>query len=182
MDQIIRFIEDNNTIIIIASMAFNILLFIMLICNYFITANLKDKYKKLIKGTNGKNIEGILLQHMEEVEVVKGEFQNYNRRLDVVNNRVSFCLQKVGIVRYNAFQDTGSDLSFSIAMLDDNNDGVIITGIHGRSETISYAKPIKGGKSNYSLSVEELQALDRAKGKELDGLEKKSSRRTKEAI
>jgi len=182
LDQIIRFIEDNNTIIIVASMAFNILLFIILIFNYFVTANLKDKYKKLIKGTNGKKIEGILLQHMEEVEVVKGEFQQFNRRLDVINNRVSFCLQKIGIVRYNAFQDTGSDLSFSIAMLDDNNDGLILTGIHGRAETISYAKPIKGGKSNYTLSIEELQALDRAKGKELDGLGQTGSRRSKEVV
>ncbi|KAB3532233.1 DUF4446 family protein [Alkaliphilus serpentinus] len=163
-------------------MTFNILLFILLLCNYLITANLKDKYKKLVKGTNGKNIEGILLQHKEEVDEVRSEFQQFNRRLDLFDNRLSFCVQKIGIIRYNAFKDTGSDLSFSIAMLDDNNDGLIITGIHGRTETISYAKPIKEGKSNYSLSVEELQALERAKAKEIDGLEMKSSRRSKEVV
>ena len=67
------------------------------------------------------------------------------------------CVQKVSIIRYKAFEDVGSDLSFSIALLDENNDGIILTGIYGRNESTTYAKPIDKGISRYDLSEEEKQ-------------------------
>jgi len=143
---------------------------------------LKDKYRRLIKGTSGKNLEGVLLDHIERIEGVQAEMQTMNKKLGIVENRMSFCIQKVGIIRYNAFQDTGSDLSYSIALLNEENDGVILTGIHGRTETISYAKPVKAGKSTYSLSVEELQALDRAKENVLDFRDIQGKRSNREVV
>ncbi|GAB6085937.1 DUF4446 family protein [Alkaliphilus crotonatoxidans] len=180
MQGLVTFIEQYSIPIIIACCLMNILLVLLLSINYGITASLRDKYKKLVKGTNGKNIEGILMEHMERVEAAKEEQERLYRKLDILENRMSFCVQKVGIIRYNAFQDTGSDLSYSIALLNANNDGVIISGIHGRTETISYAKPVKGGVSTYPLSVEELQALDRAKENVLDHIEVKGSRSNRE--
>ncbi len=180
MQLVLEFIEQNSTAFIVASIALNLLLIILFIVYSTITAGLKDKYKRLVKGTNGKNIEGILVEHLEKVQAIHDDMDQYYRRLEIMDNRLSFCTQKVGIIRYNAFQDTGSDLSYSIAMLNGNNDGVIITGIHGRTETISYAKPIKDGKSTYSLSVEELQALDRAKANALDRIDIKGFRSNKE--
>ena len=70
-------------------------------------------------------------------------------------------VQKCNIIRYNAFNDTGSDLSYSIAMLDNFNDGLIITSIYGRNESTNYAKPIVG-VSSYPLSVEEELVLNRS--------------------
>jgi hypothetical protein len=66
---------------------------------------------------------------------------------------------KVGIHRYNAFSDTGSDLSFSVAILDEYQDGVLLTGIHNREQTYIYAKPIQRGQSQYTLSPEEKEAI-----------------------
>ncbi len=180
MQWLVAFIEQYSVPIIIACCFMNILLVLLLSINYAITASLRDKYKKLVKGTSGKNIEPILMEHLERVEAIHGEQNSLYRKLDILENRMSFCVQKVGMIRYNAFHDTGSDLSYSIALLDANNDGVIISGIHGRTETVSYAKPVKDGVSNYPLSVEELQALDRAKENVLDHAEMKGSRINRE--
>lgn len=72
---------------------------------------------------------------------------------------------KVSIVRYRAFEDVGSDLSYSIALLDNNNNGVILTGIYGRNESTTYAKPIDKGLSRYELSDEEKYVLKDAMNK-----------------
>lgn len=82
-----------------------------------------------------------------------------------LESRIKGCLQRVGIVRFRAFEDTGSDLSFSIALLDSCNNGVVLTGLYGRSESFIFAKPVKGGESPYPLSQEEREAIARA-GKE----------------
>lgn len=76
--------------------------------------------------------------------------------------KLTFAIQKVGFVRYNAFGDMGSELSFSIAFLDNFLNGFILTSIYGREHSTCYAKPIKDGKSIYPLSAEEIQAIDRA--------------------
>lgn len=69
---------------------------------------------------------------------------------------------RIGIVRYSAFQGTGPDLSFSLALTDVRGSGVLLTGLHGREEMRLYLKPLKQGKSTYALSDEEEQALKRA--------------------
>ncbi|MPM47586.1 hypothetical protein SDC9_94297 [bioreactor metagenome] len=71
-------------------------------------------------------------------------------------------MQKVSIIRYKAFEDIGSDLSYSIAMLDGKNNGILITSIYGRNESTTYAKPIDNGISRYDLSEEEEKVLHQA--------------------
>lgn len=65
-------------------------------------------------------------------------------------------------MRYNAFDDMGSQLSFSIALLDDFKNGFVLTSIYGREETVSYCKEVKNGTSTIPLSAEEIMVLDRA--------------------
>jgi len=180
MEWIMNLLEQYSGPLLIGSIALNLLTIIFLIINMGISANLKEKYRKLVRGTDGKQIESILLEHMDKVEEVHQRLDHMESQLDVFNNKLSFCVQRMGIIRYNAFNDTGSDLSYSIALLDENNDGIILTGIYGRVETVSYAKPVKNGVSNYSLSVEELQALERAKENALDRVDLKSNRSTRQ--
>jgi len=91
-------------------------------------------------------------RRLEELE------QEYNR-LNVTNGLAS---QKISIVRYNPFGDTGGDQSFSLAVLDAHDSGYVLTSIHGRQGTRVYVKPVDYGKSKYSLSAEEQQALSQA--------------------
>ena len=82
--------------------------------------------------------------------------------VDSIDKNLESCIQKIGIVRYNAFKDTGSDLSFALAMLDENNNGVVLNGIYSREMSNIYAKPVQNGKSNYTISEEEKEAIQKA--------------------
>ena len=72
------------------------------------------------------------------------------------------CIQKIGLVRYNAFKDTGSDLSFTLALLDNKNTGIVLNGIYSRETSNIYSKPVEKGTSTYTLSDEEKQAIQKA--------------------
>ena len=85
-----------------------------------------------------------------------------NKLCEDLKDEVKGCVQKVGIMRYKAFEDVGSDLSFSIAMLDAHNDGIVLTGLYGRHDSTTYAKPIDKGISRYELSEEEAHVLKEA--------------------
>ncbi len=80
-----------------------------------------------------------------------------------------FSVQKVGIIRFNPFSEVGGDQSFSISLLNENNDGAVITSLYTRQENRVYGKPIKNGQSEYSLSEEEKQAIEKAKNSKTNG-------------
>lgn len=83
-------------------------------------------------------------------------------RADTLENRLQLALKHVGLVRYRAYEDTGGDQSFALAILDDARDGVVVSSLHGRGGDRVYAKPVKGGRSSYALSEEEQQAIVQA--------------------
>ncbi|CDF58974.1 DUF4446 family protein [Thermobrachium celere] len=121
----------------------------------------EKRYRKLMKGNN-KNLEELIMSYTENIDSAVEKVNQINESLKDVDSRLKKCIQKVGIVRYRAFDDVGSDLSFSVALLDENNDGIVLTGLFGRSECTTFAKPIENGISKYDLSDEEKQALDQA--------------------
>lgn len=86
---------------------------------------------------------------------------------------------RVGVVRYNAFRDTGHDLSFSVAWLNQRQDGVVLTSIYSRGESNVYAKPIFGGQSPYPLSEEEIMAIQKAMDENSTRSEQKKQRPTR---
>jgi len=90
------------------------------------------------------------------------DLENINRALKRLEEKFSSSLQHVSVVRYNAFDDVGSDLSFSVAVLDERGNGFVISSLYGRNETRTFAKPVKGGKSEYKLSNEEVAAIRKA--------------------
>ena len=139
-----------------------VLLFIMVIILFKSIGKLENKYRRLMRGTNGRNLEEMLLEKVDSIEEVKEISKKVISEYERLEEKMKECIQKVTIMRYKAFEDVGSDLSFSIAMFDDKNDGVILTGIYGRQESTTYAKPIDKGISRYDLSEEELYVLNEA--------------------
>lgn len=89
-------------------------------------------------------------------------FEKLSKDLENLKKESKFSIQKVGIVRFNPFSEVGSDQSFSIALLDANNNGVVITSLYTREGNRVYGKSIINGQSQYSLSGEEKQAIDKA--------------------
>lgn len=156
-----EFLKSNNYLIF--SFILNILFIILFIINYIRLANMKKSYDKFMKKLGkGENIEEMLKNHLEKVEFVhkqNEEILNYCRKID---NDFGKTISKIGIIRYSAFKDTGSDLSFTLALLNKHNDGVVLNGIYSREMSNIYAKPIKNAESTYTLSNEEKQAIQKA--------------------
>lgn len=156
-----EFLKSNNYLIF--SFILNILFIILFIINYIRLANMKKSYDKFMKKLGkGENIEEMLRNHLEKVEFVhkqNEEILDYCRKID---NDFGKTISKIGIIRYSAFKDTGSDLSFTLALLNKYNDGVVLNGIYSREMSNIYAKPIKNAESTYTLSNEEKQAIQKA--------------------
>jgi len=106
-----------------------------------------------------ENLKEILAQFKDLEE----NFEKISQDLENFKKESLLSLQKVGIVRFNPFSEVGGDQSFSIALLDGNDDGVVITSLYSREGNRVYGKPIKAGVSEYSLSEEEKQAIEKAK-------------------
>ena len=124
---------------------------------------LNNEYKSFMKKIgNGKDLPEMLKKYLDDVSIIKrdnSEIKAYYTKLD---NDIASCVQKVGLVRYNAFRDVGSDLSFALALLDRDNNGVVLNGIYGSDSSNIYSKPIRNGESQYQLSDEEKYAIDLA--------------------
>ena len=104
-----------------------------------------------------------LKEILSQFKELEKNFERLAKELEDLKRGGQFSLQKVGIVRFNPFLEIGGNQSFSIAFLDGNNDGVVITSLYSRGGNRVYGKPIKAGTSEYSLSEEEREAIERAK-------------------
>ena len=154
----IDFLKTETFLIIIAGV--NILLLILYISNLFKLNKLNKNYRLFIKKLgNGNNIEEILKKYIQKVEEVDGKNKETMEYCNRLEKNISLCIKKIGMVRYSAFKDTGSDLSFALALLNEKNDGVILNGIYSREMSNIYAKQVKEGKTNNKLSEEEDKAL-----------------------
>jgi hypothetical protein len=110
-----------------------------------------------------KNIEELLDLIMDRTELIINKNEELDKKLSNIDKKLINCIQRVGVIRYNAFDNVGSDLSYSIALLNDSDNGIVLSGIYSRDSSSTYVKPINNGKSQYKLSDEEMQALDIAK-------------------
>lgn len=139
------------------------LLLILYIVNCVKLAKIRKEYKAFMKKLgNGNNLEEMLKSYIYKVEDIDAKNQELQAYCNKLDGDMANCIQKIGIVRYSAFKDMGSDLSFTLALLDEKNDGVVLNGIYSRELSNIYAKPIKNGTSTYTISEEEKQAIDLA--------------------
>lgn len=161
MEEIFKYIHKDLLLIIISII--NIILLLLYIINTIKVKKLEKRLNRFIKNIgNGNNIEEELSRHMIKVEEVSKENNDIKQYIKDINENVTKCIQKVGIVRYNAFKDTGSDLSFTLALLNKQNNGVVLNGIYSRDISNIYAKPIINGESTYKVTPEEQEAINKA--------------------
>jgi hypothetical protein len=162
MESVFAIIDTYLPFILAAMAIIIIILFIMVMVSLSSISRLETKYRKLSRGIENKNMEEIINGYLDRVEEVAKEGNEIKALYDSMDQKLKGCLQKVSVVRYRAFEDVGSDLSFSVAALDERNNGFVLTGLFGRNESTTYAKPIDRGISRYDLSSEEKQVLKEA--------------------
>jgi hypothetical protein len=154
-------LSQNNLQLLTLSLAgFVIVLFVIVLFLWIQLAKGNTKYKKLLNGASSVNIEQLLLDMQEKLNEQKATAYTQHQAIEVIQTKLTKMKSNVAIHRYNAFGDTGSDLSFSIAILDEHKDGIILSGIHSREMTYIYAKPVEKGASSYSLTPEEKDAIN----------------------
>lgn len=141
----------------------SLMLLILYVLNSIKLTKLRKNYSDFMtKLGKGENINEMLQQYVKDVENIKNENAEIERYCEKLENDSKENLKKIGLIRYNAYKDTGSDLSFALAVLNEKNTGIVLNGIYGRDTSNIYAKPIIEGKCTYALSKEEEQALNEA--------------------
>jgi hypothetical protein len=128
------------------------------------TRRLARRLDGLTRDGDGRSLEGILDAHLDKVFTVARELDELAARSAVLEATQRMALQRVGLVRFNPFEDTGGNQSFALALLDAHGDGLVISSLHARTGTRVYGKVIEGGRADVTLSDEESAALQLAQG------------------
>ena len=153
----------HSDLFLIIIFILNIVLLIWSIISNIRIRNIHNKDKIFMeKLGDGKNIKEDLDNYMRRVSSSEEEIRKLSLYYKELDNKTKNCIQKVGIYRYNAYKDTGSDLSFAVCLLDEKNNGVVFNGIYSRDMSNIYAKPIENGTSKYKITPEEQEAINRA--------------------
>lgn len=129
---------------------------------------LRRTYSALLTGTDGRDLGELLSMYVEQMSLAASKADQLSKSSDRMDRRIKNSIQRLGLVRFNAFEGIGGEQSFAASLLDEKGDGVVISSLQGRGENRLYAKPIKNWDSSYTLSVEEKEALTQARDSDVD--------------
>ena len=158
-------IENNMAYLVIGLAVAVVILFILCIVLFVKFSGQKKKYDYFM-GANRRPSHNLEMKIQDYYETSKRIEEKYSKLLDMVTDMDKTDktkIQKVGLIRYNPFDEMGGNLCFALALLDGYDNGVVLNGIHSRTGSFTYAKPIEMGVSTYMLSEEEIKAVEMAK-------------------
>lgn len=140
----------------------NVILLILLIVAFVQINSFKKKYKKFMLGKDGGSLEKDIMTLYEDNKFIKLNVSENRDNIKELFKKHETALQKIGLVKYDAFKEMGGKLSFALVLLDENNDGFLMNSVHSSDGCYSYTKRIKNGDSEIALSNEEKVAVERA--------------------
>ncbi|MGB4661836.1 MAG: DUF4446 family protein [Mobilitalea sp.] len=155
---------NSNVVYIILGMAvLSIVLLIFTLLLFIKQAKLNKKYKKFMSGATGENLESQVIARFADIDTLKSDAKKMNSEMVKVRENLMITYQKVGVVKYDAFKEMGGKLSFVLALLDQNNSGILLNSVHSSREgCYTYLKEIIKGESFLELSGDEKKALEQA--------------------
>ena len=125
-------------------------------------AKLKKKYRSFMEGADGKSIESLIHEHLDEIESIRAVGEKNSAAVKDIYEKMQYTFQKVGIVKYDAFHEMGGKLSFALCMLDKKDNGYVVNVMHSNDGCFAYIKEIVNGKSYIELGKEEEKAVKQA--------------------
>ncbi len=131
-------------------------------------------------GSRALDLESVIMRLEQELKSGRGQQEILEKELSDLRHQFGFAVQKVGLVRFNPFDDGGGNFSFTLALLDQHNNGLILTSMHGRQQNRIYTKKIDGGKSENQLTEEEVKAVEIAHDRFLDTLQDMTNEKSQE--
>ena len=141
-----------------------LILIVLVIVQITRFSKLKKRYEKFMRGKNAASLENDIADIFQDMKFLKTSVEKNKKDIRVLYKNMESTFQKVGIIKYDAFNQMGGKLSFSLALLDENDNGFILNSVHSSDGCYSYTKIIKNGKCEINLGEEEKQALDMAMG------------------
>lgn len=155
--------NDNLIYICLGLTVFVIIVLIFLIILMAKQSKLSKKYNKFMTGASGENLEAQVLSRFSDVDKLKADAVEFSKELNKVKENLLITYQKVGVVKYDAFREMGGKLSFVLALLDKNDNGILLNSVHSSREgCYTYIKEIIKGESFLELSEDERMALNQA--------------------
>ncbi len=152
----------DSDYVIIGLAALTALLLLIVFINIIQMHVLKKKYKMFMDGKNAKTLEESIMSRMDEIDHLISSNKKNETDIQKIYKSLKGTFQKVGLVKYDAFHEMGGKLSFSLALLNEVNDGFIINAMHSREGCYTYIKEIIDGNSIIALADEEQEALNMA--------------------
>ena len=153
----------DSDYIIIALVAITLILLILYIVNVVQMAKLKKRYRIFMSGNYARNLEKTLIERLDQVDGLLAANTENEKNIKQLFANMKFTFQKVGLVKYDAFNEMGGKLSFSLALLNETNNGFVMNAVHSREGCYTYVKEIIDGNAVIVLSEEEKEALEMAK-------------------
>ena len=159
--EIAQFIMTNLSGIILGEGIALVVLLLIIIVMYIKLSHLKQRYQEMMTGDQtGRDFETMLLEHIAKTDRALAENEVLRADNRKINALLQTALTRVGVVRFRAFEDMGSDLSYAVALLNSDNNGVVFSSIFGREDSRSYVKPLENGHcERYTLTKEEEEAI-----------------------
>jgi hypothetical protein len=160
---VINFINDNSAYFIMGIVGVLLLFFILFIIQSSKYKKLRNKYNKFMSGSTGESLEKEVLKRFSETDQLKMTTEAMNKEINKMKDNIAITYQKIGVEKYDAFKEMGGKLSFVLALLDKNNNGILLNSVHSSREgCYTYIKEIIKGESFIELSEEEEKALKQA--------------------
>jgi hypothetical protein len=129
---------------------------------------LRQSYGALLTSSEGENLGELLSMYVEQMRLAASKADQLTKVSEQLERQLQRSIQRVGLIRFNAFEGIGGEQSFALALLDAQGDGTVVSSLHGRAENRLYAKPVKNWDSGYNLSVEEKEAIAQAHQSQVD--------------
>lgn len=149
----------NNILLFIT-----LILFIWCLALTFITLKMLNHYRKLVHGTNRETLLEILEAVMKNQKILNTRLKDEIIKISKLESETKFHIQRIGLVRFNPFSDTGGSQSFTVALLDGLDNGIIMTSLYARTGNRWYIKHVQSSKGvDYELSKEEKEAISSAR-------------------
>ncbi len=143
------------------ALVISLILFVLVLNLWSKFRGIRNRYERMMSQTGVTNLQEIIIDIQNRLELLNNNGQQNSQSIQAIQERIAAMKGNVSMLRYNAFNEKGqgSDLSFSMAIVDDAKNGAVLTGIFGRDESYMYGKPLELGESKYPLTPEEKEVI-----------------------
>lgn len=159
MSEMNQLINDQLLWFVLAFAVIILVLVVTVIAQGAKIRTMRRKYEAMMAGSGVEDLEALLIDLKNQSEMLEEEQKEHKALLEQTQVRIRGMKSNIALKRYNAFGERGNDLSFSLAILDDNSNGIVLTSLYNRDNSYIYSKPMQGGESQYALSPEEKEVV-----------------------